>query len=170
MTIWTDLQAAIEAKITALGYTGTLANLGIDQPYSPDLVTLLELQAQLGAISGGGTMAVTGTFWQTTQPVSFASTPTINIGTVSRATSAPTTSVASSATSVTLLALNANRRWASFRNDSTSVAYIAKSGTASASSVYQLEPQGYLYFDDYTGIVTAIWVSANGFMRIEEGV
>ena len=93
-----------------------------------------------------------------TQPVS-----------VSRAASASTTSVASSATSVTLLALNANRRWASFRNDSTSVAYIAKSGTASASSVYQLEPQGYLYFDDYTGIVTAIWVSANGFMRIEEG-
>ena len=97
-----------------------------------------------------------------TQPVS-------GTVTASRAASAPTTSVASSATSVTLLALNANRRWASFRNDSTSVAYIAKSGTASASSVYQLEPQGYLYFDDYTDIVTAIWVSANGFMRIEEG-
>ena len=147
----------------------------------------------------GVTQPVSGTFWQATQPVSiaslpalatgtnaigsitntsfgisgtlpaFAATPTFNIGTVSRAASAPTTSVASSATSVTLLALNANRRWASFRNDSTSVAYIAKSGTASASSVYQLEPQGYLYFDDYTGIVTAIWVSANGFMRIEEG-
>ena len=81
MTIWTDLQAAIEAKITALGYTGTLANLGIDQPYSPDLVTLLELQAQLGAISGGGTMAVTGTFWQTTQPVSIASLPVLAAGT-----------------------------------------------------------------------------------------
>lgn len=147
----------------------------------------------------GVTQPVSGTFWQATQPVSiaslpalatgtnaigsitntsfgisgtlpaFAATPTVNIGTVSRAASAPTTSVASSATSVTLLALNANRRWASFRNDSTSVAYIAKSGTASASSVYRLEPQGYLYFDDYTGIVTAIWVSANGFMRIEEG-
>lgn len=91
-------------------------------------------------------------------------------GAAPKATTAPTTSVASSATSVTLLALNTNRKWASFRNDSTSVAYIAKSGTASTSSVYRLEPQGYLYFDDYTGIVTGIWVSANGNMRIEAGV
>lgn len=90
-------------------------------------------------------------------------------GAAPQATSAPTTSVASSATSVTLLALNANRKWASFRNDSTSVAYIAKSGTATTSSVYLLQPQGYLYFDDYTGVVSAIWASANGFMRIEEG-
>jgi len=26
-----------------------------------------------------------------------------------------------------------------------------------------------MYFDDYTGIVTGIWASVNGFMRIEEG-
>lgn len=90
-------------------------------------------------------------------------------GVAPKATSAPTTSVASSATSVTLLALNASRKWASFRNDSTSVAYIAKSATATTSSVYLLQPQGYLYFDDYTGVVSAIWASANGFMRIEEG-
>lgn len=90
-------------------------------------------------------------------------------GVAPKATSAPTTQVASSITSVTLLALNASRKWASFRNDSTSVAYIAKSSTASTSSVYLLQPQGYLYFDDYTGIVSAIWVSANGFMRVEEG-
>lgn len=90
-------------------------------------------------------------------------------GSATPATSAPTTSVASSATSVTLLALNTNRKWAFFRNDSTQVAYVAKSGTASTSSVYRLEPQGFLYFDDYTGVVSGIWVSANGFMRIEEG-
>ena len=52
MTIWTDLQAAIEAKITALGYTGTLANLGIDQPYSPSLRNLLDLQATLYGVTG----------------------------------------------------------------------------------------------------------------------
>lgn len=90
-------------------------------------------------------------------------------GAAPKATAAPTTSVASSATSVTLLALNANRKWASFRNDSTSVAYIAKSGTASTSSVYVLQPQGFLYFDDYTGVVSGIWASVNGNMRIEEG-
>ena len=91
-------------------------------------------------------------------------------GTAPKATSAPTTSVASSVSSVTLLALNTNRKWASFRNDSTSVAYIAKSGTASTLSVYALQPQANLFFDDYTGVVSAIWVTANGFMRIEEGV
>lgn len=85
-------------------------------------------------------------------------------------TSAPTTSVASAITSTTLLALNTNRKWVTLRNDSTSVAYIAKSGTASTSSVALLQPQGTLYFDDYSGTVTAIWVAANGFMRIEEGV
>ena len=52
MTIWTDLQAAIEAKITALGYTGTLANLGIDQPYAPSLRNLLDLQANLYGVTG----------------------------------------------------------------------------------------------------------------------
>ena len=62
MTIWTDLQAAIEAKITALGYTGTLANLGIDQPYAPSLRNLLDLQADLYDItgSGGGSSSETG--------------------------------------------------------------------------------------------------------------
>ena len=90
-------------------------------------------------------------------------------GSPAKAAAAPTTSVASSAASVTLLASNANRKWASFRNDSTQVAYIAKSGTASTSSVYALQPQGFLYFDDYTGVVSGIWAAANGFMRIEEG-
>lgn len=90
-------------------------------------------------------------------------------GAAPKATTAPTTSVASSATSVTLLASNTSRKWASFRNDSTQIAYIAKSATASTSSVYALQPQGFLYFDDYTGVVSAIWVSANGNMRIEEG-
>lgn len=55
-----------------------------------------------------------------------------------KSTASPTTSVASSATSTTLLALNTNRKYASFRNDSTSVAYVAKSATATTSSVYLL--------------------------------
>jgi hypothetical protein len=60
MTIWTDLQTAIDAKIAALGYTGTLANLGIDQPFSPTLANLLNLQAQLSEIigSGGGSSSI----------------------------------------------------------------------------------------------------------------
>jgi hypothetical protein len=141
MTVQTDLQTDLDAYIQS-NFQGSLEEVSADQL---PLQNLLELQSYLG--SGGGGSG----------------------GAAPKATTAPTTSVASSATSVTLLALNTNRKWASFRNDSTSVAYIAKSGTASTSSVYRLEPQGYKYFDDYTGIVTGIWASVNGNMRIEEG-
>jgi len=142
MTVQTDLQTDLDAYIQS-NFQGSLEEVSADQL---PLQNLLELQSYLVNSGGGGSG-----------------------GAAHKATTAPTTSVASNTSSVTLLALNTNRKWASFRNDSTSVAYIAKSGTASTSSVYQLEPQGYKYFDDYTGIVTGIWVSANGFMRIEEG-
>ena len=54
MTIWTDLQAAIEAEAIALGYTGTLEEIGIDQPYAAKLITLLEIRSKLAEITGGG--------------------------------------------------------------------------------------------------------------------
>jgi hypothetical protein len=139
MTVQTDLQTDLDAYIQS-NFQGSLEEVSADQL---PLQNLLKLQSYL-ANSGSG-------------------------GAAPKATTAPTTSVASSTSSVTLLALNTNRKWASFRNDSTSVAYIAKSGTASTSSVYRLEPQGYQYFDDYTGIVSGIWASVNGNMRIEEG-
>lgn len=85
-------------------------------------------------------------------------------------TTATTTSVASSATSVPLLAANSSRKFASFRNDSTSVAYIELGATATSSSVYRLEAQGFLTLDNYTGAISCIWASANGNMRVTEGV
>ena len=87
-----------------------------------------------------------------------------------KATSAPTTSVASSATSVTLLNSNSNRKFASFRNDSTSVAYIELGSTATTSSVYKLAADGFMSIDNYTGAISCIWASVNGNMRISEGV
>jgi hypothetical protein len=146
MTVQTDLQTDLDAYIQS-NFQGSLEEVSADQL---PLQNLLELQSYLVNSGGGGSGGGSG-------------------GSGGKATTAPTTSVASSTSSVTLLALNTNRKWASFRNDSTSVAYIAKSATASTSSVYRLEPQGYQYFDDYTGIVTGIWASVNGFMRIEEG-
>jgi len=147
MTVQTDLQTVLDAYIQS-NFQGSLEEVSADQL---PLQNLLKLQSYLVNSGGGGSGGGSG-------------------GSGGKATTAPTTSVASSATSVTLLALNTNRKWASFRNDSTSVAYIAKSATASTSSVYRLEPQGYQYFDDYTGIVSGIWASVNGNMRIEEGV
>ena len=146
MTVQTDLQTNLDTYIQS-NFQGSLEEVSADQL---PLQNLLELQSYVVNSGGGGSGGGSG-------------------GSGGKATTAPTTSVASSTSSVTLLVLNANRKWASFRNDSTSVAYIAKSATASTSSVYRLEPQGYQYFDDYTGIVTGIWASVNGFMRIEEG-
>ena len=54
MTIWTDLLAAIEAEAIDLGYTGTLTEVGIDQPYLAKLITLLDLRAKLVLGTGGG--------------------------------------------------------------------------------------------------------------------
>ncbi len=58
MTIWTDLLAEIEAEAIAKGYTGTLAEIGIDQPYPAELVTLLDLRSKL-ATGGGGSSSIT---------------------------------------------------------------------------------------------------------------
>lgn len=93
----------------------------------------------------------------------------INGGT-GKATSTAETSVAASTSSVTLLAVNTDRKFATLRNSSTSNAYISKSAAATTGSAIELLPGDVVTFDDYTGIVTGIWVTANGTMRIAEGV
>lgn len=81
--------------------------------------------------------------------------------------------VASSATSVQLLAANANRRAASITNDSTQILYI-KYGTTASATDYKvaLGPQAYFEFPlpIYTGRVDGIWAAANGAARITEEV
>jgi hypothetical protein len=52
MTILTDLQAAIDAEIISKGFTGTLAELGINQPYAAKLITLLQLRSLVAANAG----------------------------------------------------------------------------------------------------------------------
>lgn len=79
--------------------------------------------------------------------------------------------VASSATSVTLLASNTSRRQAMFYNDSTSNLYLKFGATASTSSFTVLLVSG-AYFElpkpTYTGIIDGIWSSANGSLRVTE--
>lgn len=80
------------------------------------------------------------------------------------------TSAADSASSATLLASAPTRMKASFYNDSTSAAFLKKGATASATSfTKKLLPEEYYEFDDYTGVVDCIWVTApGGFMRCTE--
>ena len=85
--------------------------------------------------------------------------------------SATVTSVAASASSVQLLALNSNRRAAVFYNDSTSAVYIKYGTTASTSSfTYKILGGGTheMVNHPYQGRIDAIWDSATGNMRITE--
>ncbi|MGB8520847.1 MAG: hypothetical protein WCD38_11860 [Candidatus Tumulicola sp.] len=89
------------------------------------------------------------------------------------------TSVASSASSVQLLASNASRKGYIFCNESTQIVYIAEGATAtSAASGHSFALVGasavpYACHEEhgtgvYTGAINAIWASANGAMSITE--
>jgi hypothetical protein len=80
------------------------------------------------------------------------------------------TSVASSATNVTILAANASRLGASIQNDSTQILYLKLGATASATS-YTVRMVSQAHYEvpfGYTGIIDGIWVSANGSARVTE--
>ncbi len=99
-----------------------------------------------------------------------------NIGTLSGnsrgASSTGTKSnVAGSASSVTVLASNTNRKGAMVFNDSTAILYLDLSGgTASATSYSTQVPANGLYELTvvYTGAITGIWSSATGNARVTE--
>ncbi len=93
----------------------------------------------------------------------------------SKATAAAKTSVTSAAASTSLIASNANRKMLIITNESTAVLYIDLSGgTASATSysvvlgptATSVSPS--FTISNFTGAVTGIWASANGFARITE--
>lgn len=78
-------------------------------------------------------------------------------------TATPTT-VASSTTSVTILAANPNRKGATFWNDSTAILYLEVGATATTSAfTAKFFPQGYYELPfHYTGVISGIWSAANG--------
>lgn len=131
----------------------------------------------IGAVSQSGTWTVqpgntaNTTAWKVdgsavTQPVSLPTSPAT--GTI--------TSVASSATDVSVLASNANRKGASVYNDSTQILYLACSNATSSTSVYTIQVASNAFFElppcrdgsVYTGVLKGIWASANGNARVTE--
>ena len=80
--------------------------------------------------------------------------------------------VSASATSVTLLAANANRRRVIIHNESTASLRIKLGATASATSYSLLLGPGDTYESPtdwvYTGAVDGIWDAANGAAQITE--
>lgn len=97
---------------------------------------------------------------------------TNTIGNVSTtASTSASTSVAGSATTVSLLALNTNRRAAAFFNDSTAVLYLKLGATASTTSyTVQIPSNGYYEVPQpcFTGAIDGIWASATGNARITQ--
>ena len=80
------------------------------------------------------------------------------------------TSVAASATSVTLLSALATRLGATLFNDSTAIAYVKFGTTASTTDfIVELGPNAYYEVPvNYRGRIDCIWSSATGSMRIGE--
>lgn len=91
---------------------------------------------------------------------------------IARSTTGAKSNVASSATSVTVLASNSSRLGASVYNDSTQILYLDLTGGTASSSSYSLQlAAGSWYILDapwYTGAITGLWASANGNARVTE--
>ena len=91
-----------------------------------------------------------------------------------RAATTTVTGVASSTTSVTILASNTARVGAIITNSSTSILYLRYSATAAAisSGNYTIAVAVTLgtheVYAGYTGTITGIWATANGFANVTE--
>ncbi len=91
-----------------------------------------------------------------------------------RASRATQTSVASSATSVTIIARNAMRKGVSIANTSTAILYLRldeSGGAATATTAHTVQMASNTYYEvpyGYTGPITGIWASANGSANVTE--
>jgi len=80
-------------------------------------------------------------------------------------------SVASSATDVTILAANTRRYGASVYNDSSAVLYLLLGAGTSSATVHTLQVAPGAYFEvpyGFTGILKGLWASATGSARVTE--
>lgn len=85
-------------------------------------------------------------------------------------TGTPTT-VAGSASAVTILAANTARYGATIVNDSSAILYLILSNTTPTSSVYTVKMLPDAYYEvpfGYIGIIKGIWASATGNARVTE--
>jgi len=72
------------------------------------------------------------------------------------------TSVGISATSVTLISANTDRKQVIIRNDTNQNMFISHGATATISSAVRLKKNDSYIEDKYTGTISGIWISASG--------
>lgn len=90
---------------------------------------------------------------------------------IESAQSGAQTSVASSASDVTILASNGGRRGAAVYNDSTAILYLLLATGTSSNSNYTVQVPASGYYEVpawYAGVIKGIWASANGNARVTE--
>lgn len=166
-TNWSALQA-MRADGTGLPITatGVLASpgAGLAHAYELSVNTLISFRVRATAwATGTANISMTRGAYAT-EPVVFAN---------AREIGAPTsalTSVASAASSTSLLAANTARRGAMIFNESTAILYVALAASASVTAyTYQIPAGGYWEVPAlYTGAVFGIWAAANGSARITQ--
>lgn len=82
------------------------------------------------------------------------------------------TTVASSASSVSLLAANTRRAGVSVQNTSTAILYLlVGGGTATITTAHSIQIPSNAYWEapyGFTGALSGIWASANGSANITE--
>jgi len=146
-------------RVRMTSYTSGAAN-GVLEQYTFPLNVFPGVQA----VSQSGTWTV--------QPGNTANTTAWLVNQATSATGTKT-SVASSASSVTILASNASRKGAMVYNDSTQVLYLDLSGGTASNASYsvQIQPNGFFELPApaiYSGLITGIWAAANGNARVTE--
>lgn len=139
-------------------------------------VSATNLSTNIAQLAGTTTAVNNGTASAGTLRVAIASDNTSNTNPflvqANRSATATLTNVAASASSVSILASNANRKGAMVYNDSTAILYLKFGTTASTSSFTVLMVAGSYYelppSSIYTGAIDGIWASATGNARITE--
>lgn len=123
----------------------------------------------LSAISGQLPATLGSKVSASSLSVVLASDETVPISLPS-STTGTLTSVASSATTVTLLASNSSRKGYAIFNDSTQILYVAFSATSSTGAYsVKLFPNSAITSDFiYTGVISGIWAAANGAAKVTE--
>lgn len=88
-----------------------------------------------------------------------------------KSTVATRSNVASSASSVTVLAANTARIGCTIYNDSTAILYLALGATTASVTNYTVQIAANAYYEvpfNTTMALSGIWAAANGFARVTE--
>lgn len=124
-----------------------------------------ENRAQTFLADADGRLEVVGA------PAGSASAPiAVSVGAGNAAT-ATRTNVASSASSVAILAANTAREGATVFNDSSAILYLELGSATASTSNYTVQIAAGGYYEvpyGWTGALTGIWSAANGAARVTE--